>query len=182
MSLVLPTIRHRLSLPVLSKHLTHHRVTSNKPVLPAFLSRPVKLIPQKIPSSVIVQALNTVLREPLQEGDLDFLKNQRVSVEVSDLNLRFALTLANDQLMSIPWQENDDLNLTGNVYEFLLLASRTEDADTLFFQRRLKMVGSTDLGLEVKNLLDGMEIESIRFHQPIDFMLKKAVSVVEHLF
>lgn len=174
MSVILP-IRHRLSLPV-------HRPATENPVLPSFLSRPVKLIPQKITSSVIVQALNTLLMEPLQEGDLDFLINQRVSVEVSDLNLRFALTLANDQLMSVPWQENDHLNLTGNVYEFLLLASRTEDADTLFFQRRLKMVGSTDLGLEVKNLLDGMEMDAIRFHQPINFMLNKAVKLVERLF
>jgi len=44
------------------------------------------------------------------------------------------------------------------------------------------MVGSTDLGLEVKNLLDGLEMESVRFHKPIDFTLKKAVKVYEHLF
>ncbi len=152
------------------------------PVLPLFLATPVKFIPEKIPTAGIVKTLNTLLKEPLCEGDLDFLEDQSVSVEITDLNLRFALTLENEKLAGKPWLEKDNLNLKGNLYEFLLLASRTEDSDTLFFQRRLKMVGSTDLGLEVKNLLDGLEMESIQFHQPIDFALKKIVTLYERFF
>jgi O2-independent ubiquinone biosynthesis accessory factor UbiT len=43
----------------------------------------------------------------------------------------------------------------------LLIAARKEDPDTLFFQRRLKIEGDTELGLEVKNLIDGIDIEQL---------------------
>ncbi len=164
------------------------------PVFPTFLAKPVSLLPQKLHTTAIVKVLNTVLEIPLQEGDLDFLEDQSVSVEIKDLKLRFALTLEQgnshehennpdqEKLAGSTWKENDDLNLRGNLYEFLLLACRTEDSDTLFFQRRLKMTGSTDLGLEVKNLLDGLEMESVRFHRPIDFALKRVVGLYEHIF
>jgi predicted lipid carrier protein YhbT len=39
----------------------------------------------------------------------------------------------------------------------MLLAARREDADTLFFQRRLRMSGDTELGLYLKNFLDAFE-------------------------
>jgi len=190
MSLSLPTLP---VLPVLPKTLLKFpspfsrtnatKASTEFPVFPAILAAPVKLIPQKLHNTAILKTLNTLLAEPLREGDLDFLKNQSVSVEITDLNLRFALTLNNNEkLIESQWQEEDELNLTGNLYEFLLLASRTEDSDTLFFQRRLKMKGSTDLGLEVKNLLDGLDIESIRYHQQIDYALKKAVNIYERVF
>jgi len=158
------------------------RPTQSFPEFPHFLAKPVSLLPQKLHTATIVKMLNTILETPLQEGDLDFLEDQSVSVEVNDLKLRFALSLENEKLMGSVWKENDDLNLQGNLYDFLLLASRNEDSDTLFFQRRLKMSGSTNLGLEVKNLLDGLEMESIRFHQPINFALKRAVRLYEYVF
>jgi predicted lipid carrier protein YhbT len=151
----------------------------NFPVFPPLLAKPIGLLPQKLHSIAIVKVLNTILQEPLQEGDLEFLEEQSVSVEITDLKLQFALGLQQEKLIESNWQEKDNLNLRGNLYDFLLLASRQEDSDTLFFQRRLKMTGSTDLGLEVKNLLDGLDMESIRFHKQIDFSLKHIVAVYE---
>ena len=151
------------------------------PKLPAFLKKPVSLLPQKFHTTAIVKTLNALLQMPLQEGDLDFLEDQSVSVEVTDLKLRFALSFKKEKLVRRTWQENDNLNLKGNLYDFLLLASRTEDSDTLFFQRRLKMTGSTNLGLEVKNLLDGLEMESVRFHKPIEFGLRRGLSIYERI-
>jgi len=49
----------------------------------------------------------------------------------------------------------------GSATDLLLLASRLEDADTLFFQRRLQLVGDTELGLQVRNLLDQLPWETI---------------------
>jgi len=176
-----PRIPSPFSFPFTKRNPSKEK--SNYPVFPSLLAKPIKLIPQKIHNSAIINALNTLLAEPLQEGDLDFLIDQSVSIEVIDLNLKFALTLDdNGKLTASPWQEKDDLNLKGNLYEFLLLASRTEDSDTLFFQRRIKMEGSTDLGLEVKNLLDGLDMESVRYHQQIDYVLKKTVSIIGHFY
>ena len=41
----------------------------------------------------------------------------------------------------------------------LLLATRREDPDTLFFNRRLNIEGDTETGLHVKNLLDSLEYD-----------------------
>ena len=43
----------------------------------------------------------------------------------------------------------------------LLLASRLEDADTLFFQRRLELSGDTELGLTLRNVLDRLPWEQV---------------------
>ena len=42
-----------------------------------------------------------------------------------------------------------------------LLASRLEDADTLFFHRRLELTGDVELGLAVRNLLDQLPWDSL---------------------
>jgi predicted lipid carrier protein YhbT len=49
----------------------------------------------------------------------------------------------------------------GTATDLLLLSSRLEDADTLFFQRRLKLTGDVELGLTVRNLLDRMPWETL---------------------
>ncbi|MDC9597520.1 ubiquinone anaerobic biosynthesis accessory factor UbiT [Xenorhabdus anantnagensis] len=53
------------------------------------------------------------------------------------------------------WQFREAFN------DFILIAARKEDPDTLFFQRRLRVEGNTELGLHVKNLMDSIELESI---------------------
>lgn len=42
-----------------------------------------------------------------------------------------------------------------------MIAGRKEDPDTLFFQRRLSIQGDTELGLEVKNLLDNIDFDNM---------------------
>src|SRR3990172_9342320 len=54
---------------------------------------------------------------------------------------------------------NSDLTLTATAQDFLALALRREDPDTLFFSRRLVMEGDTELGLLVKNTLDALEFK-----------------------
>src|SRR3546814_2476010 len=49
----------------------------------------------------------------------------------------------------------------GTATDLLLLAARLEDADTLFFQRRLVLTGDTELGLTVRNLLDRLPWEAV---------------------
>ena len=51
--------------------------------------------------------------------------------------------------------------MRGEVTDLLLLASRLEDADTLFFHRRLQLTGDVELGLTVRNLLDQLPWESL---------------------
>mgnify|MGYP000170867434 CR=1 FL=1 len=51
-----------------------------------------------------------------------------------------------------------DLTISARARDFIALLAREEDPDTLFFDRRLLMEGDTDLGLLVKNTLDGVEL------------------------
>ena len=51
--------------------------------------------------------------------------------------------------------------MRGSTTDLLGLASRHEDADTLFFQRRLVLTGDVELGLTVRNLLDRLPWEDL---------------------
>src|SRR5690606_6690177 len=77
------------------------------------------------------------------------------------LNYDWLITLRNAQLSFAPGTDFADTTFTGNSKDFLLLASRREDPDTLFFQRRLAIEGNTELGLQVKNLIDGIDADEL---------------------
>ena len=132
--------------------------TLRSPLLPTPLTLPLKFVPAQVHNKLLVLALNQLFAQELQDGELDFLEHNVMRVEVTDTPLRFHLTLSGARLHVAPVGPSD-LSISGNVYDFLLLATRREDADTLFFNRRLKLGGNTELGLYVKNFLDGLELE-----------------------
>jgi predicted lipid carrier protein YhbT len=71
------------------------------------------------------------------------------------LGVTLILTLESQRL--ILCREKGEATIRGGWREFLCLATRREDPDSLFFQRRLIIEGDTELGLTLKNLLDGCE-------------------------
>lgn len=158
------------------------QISKRFPALPKLpLKSPFSLIPDQVNSKLIAKVLNGILVAPLEEGDLDFLEHRSVSIHVTDLNVRFALSLKDEALQASEWKMSDHLNITGDTHAFLQMATREEDSDTLFFQRRLKMSGDTELGLEIKNLLDGLDMDSVRFHQPINRALRVMLSIAKKL-
>ena len=58
--------------------------------------------------------------------------------------------------------------------DYLALALREEDADTLCFARRLLMDGDTELGLLVKNTLDAVDWEALQSDYGPAAMLRRA--------
>lgn len=54
-----------------------------------------------------------------------------------------------------------EATVRGTATDLLLLAGRLEDADTLFFQRRLVLAGDVELGLTARNLLDRLPWETV---------------------
>ncbi|HYQ72148.1 MAG TPA: SCP2 sterol-binding domain-containing protein, partial [Gammaproteobacteria bacterium] len=75
-----------------------------------------------------------------------------------------------------------DLTISGTLHAFLLLAARREDADTLFFQRRLMLAGNTELGLEVKNFLDGMDVDALWLPRQVNRLARKSLPLYERAF
>ena len=126
--------------------------------------------------------LNRILALQIKEGDLDFLNNRILSVNVKDARINYFISFSQGHLISVSPESDHDLMIQASVYDFLLLAARQEDADTLVFQRRLLMQGDTELGLELKNFLDGLDIESTGSFVIIESLLQKSLPVYRRLF
>ena len=128
--------------------------------LPLLLARNVGRLPFGLQRSVLLKAMEQAFKEPLEDGDFEFLEGKWMKVEITDINLCWFFSYENDQLI-VSDNEIEDAGIRGNLKEFVLLASRQEDPDTLFFQRRLMIEGDTEVGLEVKNLMDGVDHDGL---------------------
>lgn len=118
----------------------------------------IRRVPFVIQRVALQQALNRCLAEPLRDGEFDLLCGRWLCLRIPDLDLAWYLTRNRDGLQ-IAERAKADVTIRGNWREFLLLASRQEDPDTLFFRRRLVIEGDTELGLTLKNLIDSLDPE-----------------------
>ncbi|MFC4159038.1 ubiquinone anaerobic biosynthesis accessory factor UbiT [Chitinimonas lacunae] len=84
------------------------------------------------------------------------LNGRRFAIDVSDLGLRCLFRCQDGQFRPY-WGKTVDLELGAAAIDFFGLLRGEVDADTLFFQRRLRISGDTELGLLVKNWLDATE-------------------------
>jgi predicted lipid carrier protein YhbT len=161
---------------------TYSKTTQSHPVFPAMLSLPLKIMPSFIHNKALVTTLNRIFQQDMEEGGLDFLQDKVVCITIEDIGIEFRLTLNENKLIIADTNKTPNLYLKGTVYNYLLLASRREDTDTLFFSRRLHMQGDTELGLYVKNFLDGMDMDSHKIPAYLESTLQKCLPVYERLF
>ncbi|MCW8884309.1 MAG: SCP2 sterol-binding domain-containing protein [Motiliproteus sp.] len=124
--------------------------------LPMLLARNAGRLPFGLQRTVLLKTMEQAFKEPLEDGDFEFLEGKWMKVEISDINLCWFFSYEDEQLI-VSDNEIENAGIRGNLKEFILLASRQEDPDTLFFQRRLMIEGDTEVGLEVKNLMDGVD-------------------------
>ncbi len=139
---------------------TSSKAAKPQPVFPAPLSLPLKILPSFVHNKVLVTTLNRMFTKELKAGELTFLQEKIIHISIEDAGIEYRFTLDNNKLVAADKNSSPDLILKGTIYNYLLLASRQEDSDTLFFSRRLHMHGDTELGLYVKNFLDGMDMDS----------------------
>ena len=161
---------------------TSSKTANPHPVFPTPLSLPLKILPSFVHNKVLVTALNRMFTNELKEGELDFLQGKIIHISIEDAGIEYRFTLDNNKLVAADKNCSPDLILQGTVYNYLLLASRQEDTDTLFFSRRLHMQGDTELGLYVKNFLDGMDMDSHKISGYLESVLQKSLPVYERLF
>jgi len=153
-----------------------------QPLFPAPLALPFRVMPSFIHNKVLVTTLNRMFARELDEGELDFLQGKIIHISVQDADIEYCFTLDKNKLIAADINDSPDLVLQGTIYNYLLLASRQEDTDTLFFNRRLHMQGDTELGLYVKNFLDGMDMDSHKASAYLESLLQKSLPVYERLF
>lgn len=127
---------------------------------PLALSKPLQLIPFSLKQKIMEQLLQTQFERSLADGDLDFLENRWLKIEVRDLQLVWFISNINNKLV-VSRAEIPDVSFSGNTNDLVLVATRRQDPDTLFFQRKLIVEGDTELGLCVKNLMDSIDLDSM---------------------
>ncbi len=149
-----------------------------RPLAKKVVAIPGRFIPYSAQKQVLSIVLNQAFREPLKHGELDFLEGARVRIKVTDLCIDWLISVGSDKFTAIERELQDDVSISGESLDFILLATRQADPDTLFFQRRIRIEGDTELGLGVKNTMDSMDWEDLpvllrKLLQSVSLMIEK---------
>lgn len=125
----------------------------------------VSRLPAPLRQQLAVRLLASALTSPQAMDTLQPILGRRLGIRVEDLDLEWVLELHADGLR-LSSQPAETI-VSGSATDLLRLASRMEDADTLFFQRKLTLTGDTELGLTLRNLLDRLPWEALPLGQRI---------------
>ena len=132
-----------------------------RPIALRAVGIPGRLVPYSAQRRVVAVALNQAFREPLRHDELEFLEGKKVRIRVTDLCLNWLIRVDHGRFSVIDRTLPEDVTITGTGPDFILLATRLADPDTLFFQRRICIEGDTELGLGVKNTMDSMDWDDL---------------------
>jgi O2-independent ubiquinone biosynthesis accessory factor UbiT len=129
--------------------------------------RPIAALLERLPafpgSMLLTAALNAVLTSQLPPDVAQLMTGRSFRIHVRDARLSFDFSFNGTRFAPLPRQVQPDLVISASGPDFLRIARRQEDPDTLFFHRRLAMEGDTELGLVVKNTLDALELPVLHF-------------------
>jgi predicted lipid carrier protein YhbT len=141
---------------VLNKIRSH--LVQNAPLI---LRPSAQVLPKSVQTKLLLEGLKRVFHEALDDGDFEFLENKWLKVSIRDLDLCWYISYQSGALITSNHVDLEDVSFSGNLNDLVLIAGRKEDPDTLFFQRRLSIEGDTELGLEVKNLMDSIDLDEL---------------------
>lgn len=144
---------------------------------PKLIRLPLSVVPFRLQMPLLTRFVTPVFAEHLQEGEMDFLEERWLQVQVTDIGYCFQVSVAEDALIFRAAEQAADVTFSANLNDLVLVAARKQDPDTLFFQRRLVIEGDTGLGLAVKNLIDSIEWD--RLPAWMGFMLQQTARVIE---
>ncbi len=131
---------------------------------PRFWARIQRCLPPGFRQRLAQELLSPRLLGQLPAERIRFLQGRTLAIQCQDMELRLVLTVENDRICVLDENLPADATVEANTLDLLLLASQLEDADTLFFHRRLRMTGDTALGLQARNLMDQLPIDQINPH------------------
>jgi len=144
------------------------------------MSIPGYLVPYAAQKPVLYIALNRAFQEPLQHGELEFLEGSKVRIKVTDMHLDWLIQVGAERFSPVDRAQDEDVCISGELLDFTLLATRQADPDTLFFQRRIRVEGDTELGLGIKNTMDSMDWDDLPI--PLRRFLQGLGRVIEKLY
>lgn len=129
--------------------------------LPSPVSAIVSRLPQFPCSLGLALGLNLVVRPLLAPETSEVLRGRVIAIQVEDAGIDMRVRLGDSGFVPLRNSQAGEVTFRASAYDFYLMARRLEDPDTLFFNRRLRIEGDTELGLVVKNALDAIDWQSL---------------------
>ena len=113
-------------------------------------------------SLALVSGLNLFLRRKLPDELFEHLQGREVEIAVANTALRASFRVVGRHFVPARPTGVPHVRFCASARDFALIAARAEDADTLYFNRRLVVEGDTEAALLVKNTLDALEFPRSR--------------------
>lgn len=130
--------------------------------LPPLVGQVLARLPVRPPTVALVSALNLGLDRLVPRETFAPLAGKSFAISVLDAGLTLRFAYDGQRFSALGSDAAVDSTISASTRDFIALLTREEDPDTLFFSRRLRMEGDTELGLLVKNTLDGIDFSA--FH------------------
>lgn len=135
------------------------------PTIPTALPRLIAHLPMAPISYALSLGLNRIAWRGLQGLDWTPMHGRTFAIRILDLGVSAGFCVGPSGFAAAKVADAA-VTFSASAEDFVRLALRLEDPDTLFFNRRLRIEGDTDLGLTAKNLLDGVELEALTAQMP----------------
>ena len=148
--------------------------------LPRLFAAVGQRLPQFPHSIALAIGLNVALRPLLSPDTLAMLRGRSIGIRVEDAGADLRVRLGERGFVPLGRSETPDVVFAACAYDFYLMARRLEDPDTLFFNRRLRIEGDTELGLVVKNALDAVDLQSLP--APLRALLERGAGAVSLVY
>ncbi len=158
---------------MLLPHLITSKLVENSGPI---LSLAHRLVPKTLQKQFVLYQLNQLAKGFMAEGELEFMEGKIAQVELRDLCANWFFTKEGERIVMLDEPlEKTDVTFSATVNAMVLMASQKVDPDTLFFNRDLKITGDTELGLEIKNLIDQFDLNLLDkpFRKILDVWSKK---------
>lgn len=121
------------------------------------MKRQVRRLPFPLLRVPIESLMRGALQEAMENGELQFLRGRWLQIHIEDMKLKLNITLGARGPILVQSEVEPDVIVSGRFKQFILLADSSNDPDALFFQRKIKVEGDTEMGLLVKNTLFASE-------------------------
>ena len=96
----------------------------------------MRLVPFSLQKSVLPPSLHSVFKKTVEDGDFEFLEGKWLKINIHDLEINWWLSFDDGKLImgSANQMIKEDVSFSANGDDLILIASRKEDPDTLFFK------------------------------------------------
>lgn len=141
-------------------------------VAPVLAAKTLPWVPTPLTQFTLAQLLNRFFKQELAAGALHFMEQRWIEIQVQDFPISCYISLQSPprksllkqpqlQVLTCPHPHiKPEVTLMGKWDDLLLMMTQHVDPDTLFFRRKLTLRGDTELGLELKNFLDTIELKT----------------------